>query len=201
LREKSQLLKEQVKQTIEILEEDHGKAIRVFTFVTLLFLPLSFVTSFMGMNVTDIRETEFSQKIFWATGLPVTLSVVILAVLYAYRGEALQDWVWRTLKPRRMRGGRNVGGEFAWTDDIAGEGEAGIVHRGSMRVAKGIIHVDSDTHWAHGLADPRRHAGGTRDPSAWDWDFAMRKLALRDRKKAQAREADLRRRATIETDG
>lgn len=37
---KSQALKEQVKQTIEVLEEGHGKAIRVFTIVTLFFLPL-----------------------------------------------------------------------------------------------------------------------------------------------------------------
>lgn len=40
LQGKSQALKEQVKQTIEVLEEGHGKAIRVFTIVTLFFLPL-----------------------------------------------------------------------------------------------------------------------------------------------------------------
>lgn len=33
-------LKEEVKNAIEIIEEDHGKAIRVFTVVTLFFLPL-----------------------------------------------------------------------------------------------------------------------------------------------------------------
>lgn len=40
LTEQSRRLKDDVKQAIEILEEDHGKAIRVFTVVTLLFLPL-----------------------------------------------------------------------------------------------------------------------------------------------------------------
>ncbi|KAI1498351.1 hypothetical protein F5X99DRAFT_412159 [Biscogniauxia marginata] len=39
-RERAKFLKEQVKQTIEILEEDHDKAIRVFTIVTAFFLPL-----------------------------------------------------------------------------------------------------------------------------------------------------------------
>jgi prefoldin subunit 5 len=33
-------LRDQVKQSIEILEEDHGKAIFVFTMVTIIFLPL-----------------------------------------------------------------------------------------------------------------------------------------------------------------
>ena len=40
LTEQSRRLKDDVKQAIEILEEDHGKAIRVFTVVTLFFLPL-----------------------------------------------------------------------------------------------------------------------------------------------------------------
>ncbi|KAM6510731.1 hypothetical protein FSOLCH5_011176 [Fusarium solani] len=40
LREKTTALKENVKQTVEVLEENHGKAIRVFTIVTLFFLPL-----------------------------------------------------------------------------------------------------------------------------------------------------------------
>lgn len=40
LAQQSRRLKDDVKQAIEILEEDHGKAIRVFTVVTLFFLPL-----------------------------------------------------------------------------------------------------------------------------------------------------------------
>ncbi|KAH7305038.1 hypothetical protein B0I35DRAFT_494599 [Stachybotrys elegans] len=35
--------KESVKQIIEVIDEDHGKAIRVFTMVILFFLPLSFI--------------------------------------------------------------------------------------------------------------------------------------------------------------
>lgn len=44
-------LSNSTKQSAEITEEDHGKAILVFTIVTVIFLPLSFVTSFLGMNV------------------------------------------------------------------------------------------------------------------------------------------------------
>ncbi|KAI8652531.1 hypothetical protein NCS57_01317400 [Fusarium keratoplasticum] len=38
--EKTTALKENVKQTVEVLEENHGKSTRVFTIVTLFFLPL-----------------------------------------------------------------------------------------------------------------------------------------------------------------
>jgi hypothetical protein len=40
LRQSAQSTRHDIKQTIEVLEEGHGKAIRVFTLVTLFFLPL-----------------------------------------------------------------------------------------------------------------------------------------------------------------
>lgn len=40
LQDRMRILRDRVKQSIEILEEGHGKAIRVFTVVTLFFLPL-----------------------------------------------------------------------------------------------------------------------------------------------------------------
>jgi hypothetical protein len=40
LQKRAEKLRDQLQQSIEIEEESHGKAIRVFTFVTLFFLPL-----------------------------------------------------------------------------------------------------------------------------------------------------------------
>lgn len=40
LEHRTQYLREQLKQSVEILEEDHGKAILVFTMITTIFLPL-----------------------------------------------------------------------------------------------------------------------------------------------------------------
>lgn len=40
LKHRTQYLREQLKQSVEILEEDHGKAILVFTMITTIFLPL-----------------------------------------------------------------------------------------------------------------------------------------------------------------
>jgi Mg2+ and Co2+ transporter CorA len=120
LHEKSGDLKEQVKQTIEVLEENHGKAIRVFTVVTLFFLPLSvlsnfcylpfytvpngitnvicaeyrsFISSFMGMNTIDIRNIEYDQTFFWIISIPVTLFVVVIAFAYGYKGDEISDWL------------------------------------------------------------------------------------------------------------
>ncbi|KAL6694048.1 hypothetical protein J3F84DRAFT_395752 [Trichoderma pleuroticola] len=92
MKTRSRFLKEQVKQDIEIMEEDHGKAIRVFTIVTLFFLPLSFVSSFMGMNTADVRNMDYKQGLFWATGIPVTLFVLTLACIYGYKGDEIRDW-------------------------------------------------------------------------------------------------------------
>ncbi|PTB53816.1 hypothetical protein M431DRAFT_531469 [Trichoderma harzianum CBS 226.95] len=92
MKTRSRFLKEQVKQDIEIMEEDHRKAIRVFTIVTLFFLPLSFVSSFMGMNTADVRNMHYKQGLFWATGIPVTLFVLTLACIYGYKGDEIHGW-------------------------------------------------------------------------------------------------------------
>src|SRR5690242_16586760 len=65
-------LSDSTKQSLEINEEDHGKAILVFTVVTVIFLPLSFVTSYLGMNTTDIRDMGSSSRLFWAIAVPLT---------------------------------------------------------------------------------------------------------------------------------
>ncbi|RFU78498.1 mg2+ transporter [Trichoderma arundinaceum] len=115
---RSIFLKEKVKQTIEILEEDHGKAIRVFTIVTLFFLPLSFVSSFLGMNTADVRNMNNNQWLFWATGIPVTIFVLTLACIYGYKGDEIRDWmIQRPHGPRNkiLRLGFGRGEEHATT--------------------------------------------------------------------------------------
>lgn len=98
------ILKDQVKQTIEIMEEDHGKAIRVFTVVTLFFLPLSFVSSFLGMNTADVRNSEWNQGLFWITGIPITVAVLSLAFIYGYKGEEIRDWMSQKRQDRSYQG-------------------------------------------------------------------------------------------------
>ncbi|KAI3327063.1 cora-like Mg2+ transporter protein-domain-containing protein [Xylariaceae sp. AK1471] len=100
LQKRAEKLRDQLQQSIEIEEESHGKAIRVFTFVTLFFLPLSFVTSFFGMNTTDIRNIEQDQRLFWVTSIPTTAFVIGVAYLYGYKWEG---WKERSNRRRSTR--------------------------------------------------------------------------------------------------
>lgn len=86
-------LERRAKSRIEILEEDHGKAIFVFTLVTAVFLPLSFVTSYMGMNTADIRDMQATQERFWMVAVPVTLTVMATAAFLAYKGHLVKAWL------------------------------------------------------------------------------------------------------------
>jgi Mg2+ and Co2+ transporter CorA len=65
----------------------------VFTIVTLVFLPLSFVASFMGMNTSDIRNQTANQSLFWIVALPLTAVVVILALVIGYKYEIMRDYI------------------------------------------------------------------------------------------------------------
>ncbi|PMD37725.1 hypothetical protein L207DRAFT_80577 [Hyaloscypha variabilis F] len=66
-------------QAISIRKETNNQAILVFTIVTVIFLPLSFMTSYLGMNSIDIRNAAFTQLRFWELAIPLTI-VVLLAV-------------------------------------------------------------------------------------------------------------------------
>ncbi|KAL8725953.1 MAG: hypothetical protein Q9166_007030 [cf. Caloplaca sp. 2 TL-2023] len=76
---------------IESSKDRQEAAILVFTVVTIIFLPLSFVSSFFGMNTADIRETKFPQCIFWASALPLTITVVIVSPAVAQKIEPIKD--------------------------------------------------------------------------------------------------------------
>lgn len=96
LRDNSNNLVNRTIQLVNIRLEDHGKAILVFTIVTVIFLPLSFITSFFGMNFSDIRNMNQTQRLFWIVAASVTVGVVGLASFLAFYGgdivEAFMDW-------------------------------------------------------------------------------------------------------------
>lgn len=90
-------------QSIDIGENDSNKAIFVFTLVTVIFLPLSFVTSYLGMNTEDIRDTDATQDLFWEIALPLTAGIMIVLFWVAYRAESFRIWFSMLLHPRRER--------------------------------------------------------------------------------------------------
>lgn len=102
-------LSDSTKQSLEINEEDHGKAILVFTIVTVIFLPLSFVTSFLGMNTTDIRDMGSSSTLFWAIAIPLT-AVTMGSVMYiGYNGDDVRDAFGSLYRTVTGKQDRNIG--------------------------------------------------------------------------------------------
>ncbi|OQE44424.1 hypothetical protein PENCOP_c002G01146 [Penicillium coprophilum] len=93
LLEKADSLAKETQNGVEVRQEDHGKAILAFTIVTVIFLPLSFVTSFLGMNTTDIRDTNYTQILFWAVSLPLTALVIAVSLVIGFRGNELQEFI------------------------------------------------------------------------------------------------------------
>ncbi|CAJ2513016.1 Uu.00g011350.m01.CDS01 [Anthostomella pinea] len=105
-------LKLQVKQSIEILEEDHGKAI--FTIVTLFFLPITYLTDTQSLKVVHnqlpgdehniYQGIDKDQKFFWTISIPMTATVVGLALIYGYKWDSVLDFAstaWEVFQRRR----------------------------------------------------------------------------------------------------
>jgi hypothetical protein len=90
-------LAETLRYNIAIAEEGDSKAILIFTLVTIVFLPLSFVSSVFGMNTVEIRDMNSTQSLFWAVALPVTATVGGLSMLAAYGGPTIRQY-WKKLK-------------------------------------------------------------------------------------------------------
>lgn len=103
LRDNANTLVSRTIQLVNIRLEDHGKAILVFTVVTIIFLPLNFVTSFFGMNTVDIRDMTATQSLFWLVAILVTVGVLGASVFLAFQGGNLMERLHLWLDARRER--------------------------------------------------------------------------------------------------
>jgi hypothetical protein len=105
LRDNTNTLINRTIQLVNIRLEDHGKAILVFTIVTIIFLPLSFISSFFGMNFADIRGMESTQRLFWLIAGCLTVGTVGFSLFLAFYGGAIMEWfmTWKESRSRRLR--------------------------------------------------------------------------------------------------
>ncbi|KAL8823816.1 MAG: hypothetical protein Q9191_005525 [Dirinaria sp. TL-2023a] len=87
-------------QSISIKSETNDRAILIFTVVTIVFLPLSFVTGYFGMNTNDIRNMGSGQGLFWAVELPFTFLIISCALFAAYF-ERVKGYVARVFHRER----------------------------------------------------------------------------------------------------
>ena len=89
---------------LAIMAESNNKAILVFTIVTIIFLPLSFFTSYFGMNLKGIADTDKTERYFWTVCGTATVCIVSLTVLFGFKNR-LFAWIWQDRKfvKRRTR--------------------------------------------------------------------------------------------------
>lgn len=70
---------------LAISTDSTSKAVLVFTGVTIIFLPLSFFTSYFGMNLRGIQNTSKTESYFWAVCGSIAFTIVVATIIYAFR--------------------------------------------------------------------------------------------------------------------
>ncbi|EEH18517.1 hypothetical protein PABG_07577 [Paracoccidioides brasiliensis Pb03] len=69
---------------LTIVRDSQQRAIMLFTAVTVIFLPLSFCTSYFGMNLQGISDTSRSEQYFWYVCGTAGFLVVSIISVYAF---------------------------------------------------------------------------------------------------------------------
>jgi hypothetical protein len=72
----------QARAQISGVQDWRDNAAVVFTIITVIFLPLSFVASVFGMNSADIRDMALTQWVFWVSACSFTVVVVLITVYF-----------------------------------------------------------------------------------------------------------------------
>lgn len=99
--DRAKVLEDRNVRLVETLADDNSRAIFIFTFITILFLPLSFVATFFGMNVVGINPTTSTTKHFWVVGAPLTGGIFVICLIFVFRGEDV--WFFLADLPARLR--------------------------------------------------------------------------------------------------
>lgn len=90
LRDRAKVLAIQNVQLVETSQDDNDRAILIFTFITVFFVPLTFVSGFFGMNVDGISSKTFSTADYWKAALPLTGGLMIISGAVIFGGEWLK---------------------------------------------------------------------------------------------------------------
>lgn len=72
---------------LSIVRDGQERAIRLFTGVTIVFLILSFCTSYFGMQLEGIVGTTRTEAYFWYVCGTSTLTILLLFTLYTFRSQ------------------------------------------------------------------------------------------------------------------
>ncbi|GKT54745.1 Mg2+ transporter [Colletotrichum tofieldiae] len=97
-----------------VTKDRQEQAIYAFTIVTIIFLPLSAVSSIFGMNSSDIRDMKDGQWLYWATAIPVTILTIVLGLWWMGEMGHLCNWV-----VRKMQGDETLGSKLPSHGDVS----------------------------------------------------------------------------------
>ncbi|CAD6443736.1 45e5dab3-edc8-44a2-a22d-f0cfdc7aba7a [Sclerotinia trifoliorum] len=90
-----------------------NESMKQLTIVTIIFLPLSFLTGYFGMNFTDMPSIEHNEKYFWQIALPVAFAVICFLmrdmILWWFRRTIQRRGISKNRKGRERRESRKKG--------------------------------------------------------------------------------------------
>ncbi|KAF2252850.1 hypothetical protein BU26DRAFT_210735 [Trematosphaeria pertusa] len=103
-------------ETVETTSQ--GKTLLVFTTVTIIFLPLSFIAGFFSMNAREINGYERPIRQIMAIMIPSTVAVLSIAVAVAYAGKIRHAWAFAGGAPISSTGGLLAGDVLCFLEEL-----------------------------------------------------------------------------------
>ncbi|KAM0262336.1 hypothetical protein ACHAQJ_001805 [Trichoderma viride] len=86
-------LEREITYKMEWTKDKQENAIYAFTLVTIVFLPLSAISSIFGMNTNDIRNMDFNQWLYWVVALPVTVIIIVAGLWWMDELGNATEWL------------------------------------------------------------------------------------------------------------
>lgn len=119
-----------------VIAAKQGQTIMVFTIVTIIFLPMSFVAAFFAINVEEWQGTltlPYVSKYLFGIGLGISIPLIAMAftvtdIFDALSGtaHALKGWIARRREQKTLRRG-DAGDEGGSLDDVSDGGHVNAV--------------------------------------------------------------------------
>jgi Mg2+ and Co2+ transporter CorA len=81
------------------------ESMKQLTAATIMFLPLTFITGYFGMNLTDFPSLQNSESFFWYIAAPIAAGTALLLAHGRMRGWVAQSIRTRMIKRERRRNG------------------------------------------------------------------------------------------------
>lgn len=114
------------KELAEIMNEENSRAIFIFTMVTVIFLPLSFIASYLSMNGGPSEKTwGKTQALFWQISAPLAVTIGVFCLVVAWHGSKIAIGRERVTDFLGIRGGRAAKQEDESGDADIDSGEPG----------------------------------------------------------------------------